>query len=135
MEIVIKCDQSEEAVVYAAVSKLCPNLSDVLCKDIEVRSLDVKFLKNNEEVRLYMSPDVSRMAIRKLSAVGNVFQILWHIMNDSLADLVDKMGEFDVLVNGEFLDDEEEDNDSFPEDLVGLLKDRSNIPTIEFSGI
>ena len=134
MEVVIKCDQYEESIVHSALSKLCPNLKDVLYKDIEIRSLDVKFLKNNEEIRIYMSTDVSTMAIRKLSAVGSVFKILWHIMNDSIADLVDAMGEFDVLVNGELLEDDE-DEDEIPEDISCLFRDKKNIPIVEFSDV
>lgn len=135
MEIMIKCNQSEEeAVAYEAISKLFPNLKDIIYENIEIRSQNSKFIKNNEEVHIYMDSDISRMAIRKLSAVGSVMQILWHIMNDSLADLIDKMGEFDVLINGELLESDEYE-DEIPEDLKSLFRDKNNLPFVSFPEI
>lgn len=133
MEITIKCDPSEEATVTAAISELCPYLKEYVYKDIEIRSLDVKFLKSDEEVLIYLSPDMANMTIRKISAAGSVFKILYHIMNDSFADLVHNMGDFDVLVNGEFID--EVDSDEIPTDLTELFKSKDNIPTMVFEGI
>ena len=60
MEITIKCDQTEEAEVNAAISELCPCLKDFMCNsDVELSSLDVKFLKSGEEILIYLSPNIS----------------------------------------------------------------------------
>lgn len=134
MEITIKCDQMEEAVVATAISELCPCLKDFMYeKDIEIRSLDVKFLKSGEEILIYLSPDMANMVIRKISATGSVFKILYHIMNDSFADLVHQMGDFDVIVNGKFVEDDEDYD--IPSDLTLLFRDKDKIPTTVFEGI
>ena len=135
MEITIKCDQSEEATVHAAIKELCPSLGELMNnKDVEIRSLDVKFLKSGEEILIYLSPDMANMAVRKISAAGSVFKILHHIMNDSFADLVHQMGDFDILVNGEFIEDDECDDD-IPEGMGCLFRDRDKIPTTIFEGV
>lgn len=134
MEITIKCDQSEEATVHAAIKELCPYLGELICnQDVEIKSLDVKFLKSGEEIIIYLSPDMANMTIRKISAAGSVFKILYHIMNDSFADLVHQMGDFDILVNGEILDDEYDDD--IPADMGHLFNSKDKIPTVVFEGI
>ena len=134
MEITIKCDQNEEATVYTAIKELCPYFGELMTnQDVEIKSLDVKFLKSGEEILIYLSPDMSNMAVRKISAAGSVFKILYHIMNDSFADLVHQMGEFDVVINGEPLDDEYDDD--FPSDMSELFNDKNRIPTTVFEGI
>lgn len=134
MEITIKCDQSEEATVHAAIKELCPYLDELMYnQDVEIRSLDVKFLKSGEEIIIYLSPDMANMAVRKISAAGSVFKILHHIMNDSFADLVHQMGDFDIIVNGEFLDDEYDED--IPADIAHLFRDKNKIPTTVFEGI
>ena len=133
MEITIKCDQNEEATVHTAIKELCPYFGDLMTnQDVEIKSLDVKFLKSGEEILIYLSPDMANMAVRKISAAGSVFKILYHIMNDSFADLVHQMGEFDVIINGEPLDDEYDD---FPSDMSELFNDKNRIPTTVFEGI
>lgn len=134
MEITIKCDQNEEATVHTAIKELCPYFGDLMTnQDVEIKSLDVKFLKSGEEILIYLSPDMANMAVRKISAAGSVFKILYHIMNDSFADLVHQMGEFDVIINGEPLDDEYDDD--FPSDMSELFNDKNRIPTTVFEGI
>ena len=134
MEITIKCDQNEEATVHTAIKELCPYFGELMTnQDVEIKSLDVKFLKSGEEILIYLSPDMSNMAVRKISAAGSVFKILYHIMNDSFADLVHQMGEFDVVINGEPLDDEYDDD--FPSDMSELFNDKNRIPTTVFEGI
>ena len=134
MEITIKCDQREEATVHTAIKELCPYLSELMCnQDVEIRSLDVKFLKSGEEILIYMSPDMTNMTVRKISAAGSVFKILYHIMNDSFADLVHRMGDFDIMVNGEFLEDEY--GDDTPVDIDHLFSSKDKIPTAVFEGI
>lgn len=134
MEITIKCDQNEEATVHTAIKELCPYFGELMTnQDVEIKSLDVKFLKSGEEILIYLSPDMANMAVRKISAAGSVFKILYHIMNDSFADLVHQMGEFDVIINGEPLDDEYDDD--FPSDMSELFNDKNRIPTTVFEGI
>lgn len=134
MEITIKCDQNEEATVHAAIKELCPYLGELMSnQDVEIRSLDMKFLKSGEEILIYLSPDMANMTVRKISAAGSVFKILYHIMNDSFADLVHQMGEFDILVNGEFLEDEYDDD--IPADMAHLFSNKNKIPTTIFEGI
>lgn len=134
MEITIKCDQNEEATVHTAIKELCPYFGELMTnQDVEIKSLDVKFLKSGEEILIYLSPDMANMAVRKISAAGSVFKILYHIMNDSFADLVHQMGEFDVVINGEPLDDEYDDD--FPSDMSQLFNDKNRIPTAVFEGI
>lgn len=134
MEITIKCDQNEEATVHTAIKELCPYFGELMTnQDVEIKSLDVKFLKSGEEILIYLSPDMANMAVRKISAAGSVFKILYHIMNDSFADLVHQMGEFDVVINGEPLDDEYDDD--FPSDMSELFNDKNRIPTTVFEGI
>lgn len=127
MEILVKCDQSEEAEVYAMMRKLCPDLAVLLNRNVEIKSLEVRFQKTGEMIEIDMTPDVSKMAIRKISAAGSVFKVLWHIMNDSLSDLIDKMGEFDVIID----DIPIESADNF--DIISNGKD--SIPTMAFHGI
>lgn len=134
MEITIKCNQNEEATVHTAIKELCPYFGELMTnQDVEIKSLDVKFLKSGEEILIYLSPDMANMAVRKISAAGSVFKILYHIMNDSFADLVHQMGEFDVVINGEPLDDEYDDD--FPSDMSELFNDKNRIPTTVFEGI
>ena len=134
MEITIKCDQNEEATVHTAIKELCPYFGELMTnQDVEIKSIDVKFLKSGEEILIYLSPDMANMAVRKISAAGSVFKILYHIMNDSFADLVHQMGEFDVVINGEPLDDEYDDD--FPSDMSELFNDKNRIPTTVFDGI
>lgn len=134
MEITIKCDQNEEATVHTAIKELCPYFGELMTnQDVEIKSLDVKFLKSGEEILIYLSPDMANMAVRKISAAGSVFKILYHIMNDSFADLVHQMGEFDVVINGEPLDDEYDDD--FPSDMSQLFNNKNRIPTTIFEGI
>ena len=134
MEITIKCDQNEEATVHTAIKELCPYFGELIAnQDVEIKSLDVKFLKSGEEILIYLSPDMANMAVRKISATGSVFKILYHIMNDSFTDLVHQMGEFDVVINGEPLDDEYDDD--FPSDMSELFNDKNRIPTTVFEGI
>ena len=134
MEITIKCDQSEEATVHAAIKELCPYLGGLMCnQDVEIKSLDIKFLKSGEEILIYLSPDMANMTVRKISAAGSVFKILYHIMNDSFADLVHQMGDFDIIVNGESLDDGY--GDDIPADMGHLFDNKSKIPTAVFEGI
>lgn len=134
MEITIKCDQNEEATVHAAIKELCPYFGDLMMnQDVEIRSLDIKFLKSGEEILIYLSPDMANMTVRKLSSAGSVFRILYHIMNDSFADLVHQMGEFDILVNGETI---EGYNDTTEIEEIGYLFDnKSDIPTTVFEGV
>ena len=135
MEITIKCDLSEEATVAAAISELCPYLKDFIYEEnIEIRSLDIKFLKSGEEILILISPDMANMVVRKISTAGNVFKILYHIMNDSFADLVHQLGDFDILINGDTLS-EDDDNLSMPEYMASLFRDKNKVPTAVFDGI
>ena len=130
MEIIIKCDQMEEAAINSAISELCPCLKDLVYNnEIEIRSLDIKFLKSGEEILIYISSDMTNMAVRKISTVGNIFKILNHIMNDSFADLVHNMGDFDVLINGEIMENDGTNNSEDSPSEADI------IPTAVFSGI
>ena len=90
MEIIIKCDKDEQVEIHRMVTNLCPALSNEFFNDIEIRSFGVRFCKTEEEIKLNMASDVSKMTIRKISTVGNVLKILLSIMNDSMADLAYK---------------------------------------------
>ena len=133
MEITIKCDPAEEVTVHAAIKELCPCIGGLMCnRDVEITSLDVKFLKSDEEVIIYLSSDMTNMAVRKLSAAGSVFKILYHIMNDSFADLVHQMGDFDVLINRQPIGDEYSDTQS---DMTPSFIDKNKVPMTIFEGI
>jgi len=134
MEVLIKCDHREEAELYGMVSKLCPDLKDIFCEDVEIRSLDVKFHKVNDEIELYISEDVSRMIIKKISSAGSVFKIIWTIMNNSINDIIDEMGEFDVLVNGKLMNTDYSGDDE-NEDFGFTFSDKDHIPTMQFEGV
>ena len=76
MEIIIKCDKDEQVEIHRMVTNLCPALSNEFFNDIEIRSFGVRFCKTEEEIKLTMASDVSKMTIRKISTVGNVLKIL-----------------------------------------------------------
>lgn len=106
MELLLKLEENETAELCAAAANVYPALGKFFCDEIEIRSpLELKFHKTDDEIYLSISEDVFKMVIRKISSIISTFKILSHMANDSLADIADRVGDVDVLINGAFLED------------------------------